>query len=50
MIDKEYRELVEQDIHRIDDYVYFLAHSRYKFIHHHAWLQLMGLMETWDII
>jgi len=51
MTDKEYREFVEQqDMYSIDDCIYFLAHSRYESIHHHVWLQLMGLMETWDIV
>ena len=48
--DKQYRELVRQDAHRLDDLVYFLKHSEYGPIHHHSWLQLMGLMETWDIV
>lgn len=50
MTDKEYRELVRQDAHRLDDLVYFLKHNEYEHIHHYAWLQLMGLMETWDIV
>lgn len=49
MTDKQYRELIEQNIYSVDDYVYFLAHSRYESIHHYAWLQLMGLYETWDM-
>ncbi len=49
-IDKEYREFVEQDIHYINDNVYFLTNDIYEPIHHHTWLQLMGLIETWDIV
>lgn len=49
-IDKEYREFVEQEIHDIDDNVYFLTNNIYEPIHHHTWLHLMGLIETWDIV
>lgn len=51
MTDKEYRELVEQDISRIHEYYAQLV----KYYHVDAypkeltWLQIMGLIETWDV-
>lgn len=48
--DKIYREIVKMDVHNIDNYAYYLTRNEYEPIHHHTWLQLMGLMETWDIV
>lgn len=52
MTDKKYRELVKQDVHFINHNVHYLAHIYYHRStrhHHRTWLQLMGLMETWNI-
>lgn len=51
MGDKQYRELTKIDVNLIDGYMYYLTHDYYnKPTQHRAWLRIVGLIETWDII
>lgn len=48
--DEEYRNLARSGTYLAEAFVEMLNEDRFKSVHPHIWLRVMGLIETWDII
>lgn len=49
MTDEEYTDLARSGTYLAEAFVKILSEDRFKSVHPHIWLRVVGLVETWDI-